>query len=281
MKKQLLFAAAMLASCAAAVAQPQAASAPQKLAQGANSLMAAVWSPDGSKIAATGANYTGLYVFNADGSEAKCLNQLPGVGYHMLWSADGTELVGRTNVYEGARVMHEVRAFSVANGADRLVVAKNHSMAAPARQGITIANVYDRMVAAPASVADEFEALNGFAGEVVINPALSPDGLRVVFQIPGKGLWLINADGTNLQQLGKGMQPAWAGNDAIVYVMLKDNGVRNTEGIMYALDLRSGRTSTLVDNSEFVTMHPAVSPDGKKVVFDNDLDGALYLINLK
>lgn len=70
MKRKLIIAAAVVMSCAGLMAQPTAWSEPQLLIKAEQSLMAPVWSPDGSKIAATGDNFIGIWVANADGSSS-------------------------------------------------------------------------------------------------------------------------------------------------------------------------------------------------------------------
>ena len=50
MKRKLIIAAAVVMSCAGLMAQPTAWSEPQLLIKAEQSLMAPVWSPDGSKM---------------------------------------------------------------------------------------------------------------------------------------------------------------------------------------------------------------------------------------
>jgi hypothetical protein len=85
MKRKLIIAAAVVMSCAGLMAQPTAWSEPQLLIKAEQSLMAPVWSPDGSKIAATGDNFIWIWVANADGSELKQISEAPGAGYQMRW----------------------------------------------------------------------------------------------------------------------------------------------------------------------------------------------------
>ena len=101
----------------AAMAQPRSASEPTLLIKSSQGLMAPVWSPSGDKIAVTSDNYDGIWVADADGSNLRQVTCCSGAGYKMQWSADGTKLLGRTNVVSDNRVFHEVKVWNAADGA--------------------------------------------------------------------------------------------------------------------------------------------------------------------
>lgn len=283
MKKLLMIALSLTLGCAAAMAQPRAAGQPVRLAKAPAGLMAPVWSPDGKQIAATGNNYVGIVVMNADGSSARTLTTAPGAGYKMNWTADGKEIVGRTNVYERSRIMHEFKAWSVDGSAVRTVAPKARTNAAPARKLAKKAgDVFSAMTSDPSSACAKVAALAQFGDAVVINPALSPDGTKVAFQIPGKGMWIIGNDGTGLRQLGLGSNPSWMPDSRnIVFTIVKDNGSIYTGSTLYGMDTDSGKTTVIVSQNNLIPVQPAVAPDGSKVVFSNVLDEALYIVNLK
>lgn len=286
MKKHLLLALTLLLSGATAFAQPKAAGAPTRLLSAPQGLMAPVWSPDGTRIAATGDNYTGIIVMNADGSNAQAITNAAGAGYKMTWTADGKEIVGRTNVYENQRVLHELKAWKADGTAVRTLRAKARTNAAPTMKAAGLSKksngVYDIMTADPATACSQIDALNAFGNKVVINPALSPDGSKVAFQIGGAGMWVMNTDGTGLKSLGQGSNPSWMPDSRnIVYTIVKDNGATYTASTIYGMDTTTGNTSVVVSQSNLIPVTAAVSPDGKKVVFRNVADESLYIVNLK
>lgn len=279
MKKRYLVCAAALALAAGmASAQVRSASQPQKLIDSSVGLMSPVWSPDGSKIAATGDNYCGIYVADADGTNLRLLTSDAGAGYKMSWSADSRSLTGRVNIADGARVMRQMRSYDVATGA-----AAN--VGSPLRAGAPKAGatgLFAAMLADPAGVASATPALAQFAGRTVINPALAPDGSAIAFQIPGKGMWLINADGSGLRSLGKGSHAAWLPDSrTIVYTIVEDNGSQFTTSTLMSMDVRTGFTATVLAGDNILPLTPAVSPDGSKVAFENAKDASIYVVNLK
>ncbi len=284
MKKHLLLGLAVLMCGGLAFAQPKSASAPVKLVSASTGLMTPVWSPDGSQIAMTGNNYTGIMVANADGSGLRTVTDAAGAGYKMVWNGNNA-IVGRTNIVESGRVMHEICQWNL-DGAKQVMVQKSRNAQAPSLRAAGLkksaANIYDMMMAKPAEVASQYAALKEFEGAIIINPALSPNGKRVAFQVPGKGMWVINADGSDLRYVGNYRHASWMPDNAtIACTVLQDNGSEFTASTLYATNVDNGKTVTLTENANFIPMTPAVSPDGMKIAFENAADQAIYVITLK
>lgn len=282
MKKHLLTALAILVGAGlTASAASLTAGTPQKVAQSATGLKAPVWSPDGSRIAATGPAYAGIYVFNADGSEGIQLTDALGAGYKMAWSADGTEVIGRTNVNDGVLVLHETKAWDVKTGQSRVVTPRQRSNANPRTSNSGVALLTD-MTEHAAEITSTNPAMAEYAGRTVINPALSPDGSKIAFQIVAKGMFVINADGTNLRSLGKGSNPTWMpDNNTLIYTVVEDNGNAYTGSTVMTVSLDSMKKDVLLSNDKLIPVEPAVSADGTRLAFADANDMSIYVVTLK
>lgn len=289
MKRNLVLAITLCLCGASLLAQPRSASEPQKLIEHSVGLMAPVWSPDGSRIAVTTDNYTGILVANADGSNLKSITTESGAGYKMKWSADGSQILGRTNVIENNRVLHEVKAWSVNSNNVELIVPKSRNITGtPSWKSIKVkptlesSNVYEIMVNDPAKATSLISSLNQFKGKIVINPAITIDGQKVAFQIPGLGLWVCNSNGSELKSIGKGSNPQWLpDNESIIYTIVTDNGSNFTASDIYSMNIKTGKKYLLTENTNLIPLTPSISPDGKKVAFENAIDASIYVINLK
>lgn len=305
MTKQTFLTLALSALGLVAMAQPRGASEPVKLIQWEVGLMTPVWSPSGDKIAVTTDNFRGIMVADADGGNLRQLTALPGAGYKMQWSADGSQLLGRTNVADGSRIYHEVKVWNVADGKETTLIEKTRdlkgtptwvganvslldgrgmgevSVRSLKRVSASTTDVYTMMVNDPAGVAGKVASLSEFSGKIIINPARSADGTKVAFQVPGKGIYTCSADGSGVEYLCKGSHPAWLPDNSVVYTVVTDDGVRFTGSDIYAVDVATKNTVLLTANTDMIPLTPAVSPDGTKVAFENALDAAIYVITLK
>lgn len=289
MKRNFVLAISLCLCGASILAQPRSASEPQKLIEHSVGLMAPVWSPDGSQIAVTTDNYTGILVANADGSGLKTITSEAGAGYKMKWSTDGTQILGRTNIIENNRTFHEVKTWNVSTGKAETIIGKSREITGTptwkslrVTPTLQVSGVYEIMVNNPAKATSLINTLNEFAGKMVINPAISADGSKVAFQIPGKGMWICNNDGTRLKSLGKGSNPQWLpDNESLIFTVVTDDGTNFTASDIYSINVNDGTKHLLTGNTSLIPLTPAVSPDGLKVAFENALDASIYVINLK
>lgn len=293
------------ACCSMLTAQPRSASVPKLLLQTAEGLMTPVWSPRGDKIAVTTDNYAGILVADADGQNLKHITHEAGAGYKMQWSADGTQLLGRTNVADQGRIAHEVKTWNVEGGEATVLMGKTRQLKGmplwTASQHVTIADaegyavidqhssksqpastpsIYTKMVTDPAGVAAKEPALAQFAGKIIINPALSADGQQVAFQVPGRGIYICQADGSGLAFLCKGSHPTWLPDGSVLYTVVTDNGIHFTGSTLRAINPTSKATVTLLEDDDFVPLCPTATADGRRVAFENAKDASIYVVTL-
>ena len=306
MTKKMFFTLALGTLGAVAMAQPRSAGEPVLLLKSQQGLMAPVWSPDGDKIAVTTDNYEGIWIADADGGNLRQVTDASGAGYKMQWSADGQRLLGRTNVVADGLILHEVKVWNAQDGAETTLVGKtreltgtplwrdaervsiadgrgaaNVNVRSLKRQAAETVDVYSQMVSDPAGVADKVASLSEFSGKIIINPALSNDGRRVAFQVPGKGIYTCNADGTGVEFVCKGSHPAWLPDNSLIYTVVTDDGVQFTGSDIYAVDVATKKTVLLTGGTDLIPLTPTVTRDGKRVAFENAKDASIYVITLK
>ena len=277
-KSSLLFSAIML-SAGSLMAQSKANGEPRLLIKSAQSLMAPVWSPDGSKIAVTGDNFIGIWVANADGSNLNQVSEALGAGYKMNWQ-DAQTIVSTPYTVENGLRMVRIENVNVETA--------EISEAAPAQRGFRPSKVMKNvnllriMCDQPAEATRLIPSLEQYAGKMVLNPALAPDGKKIAFQIVSYGLFVCDVDGANLKSFGKGAYPSWAPNSRdLMFARIQDNGERFTASDLFSVNTETGVEENLTPNSDVIPITLSVSPDGSKVAFDNDVDGNIYVVDLK
>lgn len=279
MKKKLLLVSAIMLSVSSLMAQSKATSEPRLFIKSSQSLMAPVWSPDGSKIAVTGDNFIGIWVANADGTDLQQVSTALGAGYKMSW-ADAATIVSTPYAMVENQRMVRIENVDVATGQIREVAPGQHNFRPSKAMKAT--NILQIMVDQPAEATKLIPALAKYAGKMVLNPALSPDGKKIAFQIVSNGLFVCDADGSNLKAFGKGSHASWAPNSRdLMFARLQDNGERFTASDIISVNTETGVENNLTPNSDVIPVTLAVSPDGTKVAFDNDADGNIYVIDIK
>ena len=279
MKKSLLLFSAIMLSAGSLMAQSKANGEPRLLIKSAQSLMAPVWSPDGSKIAVTGDNFIGIWVANADGSNLNQVSEALGAGYKMNWQ-DAQTIVSTPYTMENGLRMVRIENVNVETA--------EISEVAPAQRGFRPSKVMKNvnllriMCDQPAEATRLIPSLEQYAGKMVLNPALSPDGKKIAFQIVSYGLFVCDVDGANLKSFGKGAYPSWAPNSTdLMFARIQDNGERFTASDLFSINTETGVEENLTPNSDVIPITLSVSPDGSKVAFDNDVDGNIYVVDLK
>ena len=272
-----------------------------------------VFSPDGSKIAFTTSNYQGLWIMNADGSDAREISNEPAAGYGFEWSSDSKAIASRVARFEGRYRFNAIKVFDLENNDSRFVTNFRTMMPGLPHWGAWDEKIYlygrgkievfdsgkkvsalpkkstpvidcflkDDQIAIGNPAAKDYKIYEPVKGERCINLVLSPDRSRVAFEIIGGNMYVMNVDGRGLVDLGRGHRPQWAPDNLhLVYMVTTDDGYKYLSSDIYTIKIDGSGRTKLEFAEDKLEMNPCWSPDGKKIVFDAFDEGAIYLIEL-
>jgi len=293
-------------------AQPKTAGKPKIIAEMNEPLRLPVWSPDGTKLAMTSVANDGIWIIDNTGKNFRQITADKGSGYQLKWSPDNNGILARTSILENNRIFHEVKVYNTEDGKEDLIVPKTRDLkglpfwsednsqveykvgnlrksSAKISKSTSSADnkigsfLLKEMIENPTTVASSTPGLKQLKSHLIFNPVLSPKGDKIVFQAnDGKGLYICNATGSELMNLGIGERASWMpDNKYIIVSQTQDNGNVITKGELICIDTETGARATLLSSDNYIAVTPAVSPNGKKLAFEDYKSGAIYLVDLK
>jgi Tol biopolymer transport system component len=191
------------------------------------------------------------------------------------WSADGKTL-SFTSLNDNAVWKVSDKGNNLRKVPEGAVVERNPKIAnTPLMQ---------QMVDDPRGVASKVNALESFSGYIIFNPVLSPAGDKIVFEVSrGKGTYICNADGSDLRSLARRAECAtWTPDGKYIIVQyVEDDGHVITKGELHSIEVATGARATLFASDKFISLNPALSPDGKQLAFEEAISGVIYVVDIQ
>jgi hypothetical protein len=274
-------------------------------------IVSAVYSPDGSKIAYTKTGYKGIWVNDTRSNSKFQITDEDAAGFGFKWSSDSKSILTRVAKYEDGKRYNAVKIFDVESGkslqltdykammpylpnwmdgdtkvflpakdVNAILVSgkeKNNSisnsiLAFEKNNNIVIKNLADNTE----------KSFNVIMDAQYLNVSSSPDGAKVIFEVLGGNMFVINSDGTGLVDLGTGYRPRWSSDSKkIIYMITEDDGHDFIASDIFIINADGTQKRNLTNTIDLLEMNPAFTPDGKSVVFDVVNDGSIYLINIE
>lgn len=288
---------------------------PQAITDGSHYFARPSWSPDGRMLAFTGENQHGLWVVDADGSNLRQLTAETGVGFGFQWSSDSKEILCRASKSVKRRRYHAIKIFNVDGHSRRISGYRSFMPGLPRwteadekiylysdQNGLEVfdsdsmelkSKIFPQNLSQPLFYlsANGLNVLNPHAVSAVsfklpegtiLNEVLSPMADKIAFEVVGKGMFVVNIDGTNPVDLGVGYRPAWSPDGKrLVYMLTKDDGHAYISADIYSINIDGTAKTQITNTNDLLEMNPDCSPDADKIVFNTMNTGTIYIIELE
>jgi len=269
------------------------------------------YSPDGLKIAFTKSGYQGIWILNLQTQTTKQLTDEAAAGFGFKWSADSKSILTRVAKYEDLKRFNAVKIFNVETGESKQLSDYKTMMPYLPHWADGDSKVYlplkgndevyvsgieknsiitndlitfekNNKITVLDFISNSESNLELIKDAQYINLSLSPDKMEMVFEVMGGDMFIVNIDGSNLIDLGKGNRPKWSSDSKkIIYMIAEDNGHEFTASDIYTINADGTGKVNLTNSEAVLEMSPNFSPDGKSIVFENYNEGSIYLMNIE
>jgi Tol biopolymer transport system component len=271
-----------------------------------------VWSPDGASIALSGNNHSSIHVLDLESGQIRKLVEVDRSGYGFSWSIDSQYILYRHTTTADRMVKHAPAIVNVNGGEAQILGEGSIRMPAlpvwsPDSKSVIVSDG-QRLNSLPSDVvlnADKITSdQSGFAllnqgstlvvvggngerkldpipGSEYVNAALSPDGTKIVFEVLGGGMHLLDTVSGSLIDLGSGNRPVWSpAGDRIAFMVAEDDGYTYTSSDIYLINADGTGRRMLSTTTSLMEMNPTWSPDGTRIAFEVYATGDIYIITI-
>ncbi len=270
-----------------------------------------VFSPDGNYLAFTKAGYHGIYIYDLISKSHFQLTDEPAAGFAFKWSSDSKYILTRVARYSDLRRYNSVKIFDIQAGTASQITEEflsmpflpewapgNHRVVIPIKERVeliesgisqsynaneqpyAVYSLNDRIAVIDFSDQSE-RIMQPLPGKQYLNVTISPDRSKIVFEVYGGNMYVMNIDGTGLIDLGIGYNPKWTFDSRqIVFMITEDDGHKFTSSDIYLINADGSNKRNITNTKDIIELNPSISPDGKKLAYEDYSEGAIYLMNL-
>jgi len=285
---------------------------PVKVVPGDNGIyMSPIWSPDGNYISYTSVNYKGIWIKNLKTNDIKQITDEDAAGFGFEWSPNSEAILSRVAKYEGMKRFNAVKIFFIDGSETKLlteyktfmpglphwtsngekvylfdgknleVYESGLSSQSNKKDGNLNKIVYfkNNSIAVGNIFSSDFKFYEPIKNSEYLNLAISPNGSKIVFEVYGGNMYVMNSDGTGLIDIGKGYRPKWSFDSKnIVYMVTEDDGNNYTSSDIYTIKTDGTNKLKITETGDVLEMNPSWSPDGKYIAYHEMNEGAIYII---
>ena len=257
------------------------------------------FSPDGNYIALTDKQYSGIFVYDQKKEKITDVTNRSAAGFGMSWSADGEWILAKPATFKQRRRFNDITAYHY-HSSDTIVFTENETYL-PGNpnwgedsrfvymNGGKGLNIYNQPGLNKGNIQSGFIVYSSnnsifkynfqtgnnntlYEGQgSILDLQQSPDGRKVVFEVVGGELMVLDIESLEKIQLGVGHEPDWnPESNKIAYMITEDDGHVITASDIYIINADGSEKMNLTLTSDQLEMRPDWHTGGQWIIFDLD-----------
>src|SRR5574344_493317 len=274
------------------------------------------WSPDGSKLAFAKEGFEGgIEVLDVATKTRTKVTDVADAGIFFQWSADSKEILFRDTKWTNGERTHTLYVTDLkgqkqqvsqpqrylqpaswryaANGTKSVFTKDGKIMKQPNLPTLNASMTKSVTASKKANIstyndadAQKFYLIDENGKQILLNndfgleSQISPNGKKIIFN-DNDYLILMDTDGKNRRDLGMGFRANWLNDNQIVYELTTDNGHVYTGGELYMVNIDGTNRVQLTNTSDKIEMYPTWNANTQKLAFISQVDGQIYVADLK
>ncbi len=235
-------------------------------------------SPDGTKLLFSTVDHTGLKSLDFVTGKVTEIDQSAAAGFQPVFSVDGSKVYYRTATMVNGLLNRDVRSYDMTSGKVKQLRKPDRSEHAlkAIDHATYVKSDFDHIDVTINGVTNEVRPIaDGYTYQWA---SLSPDGTKLLFTEPFKGVFVSDLDGGNPHKvLAKGDYPCWISDTAVACVVSHDDGYLVLDSAVVIADINSGEKFNAT-GSDILVDELTASPLTGRIIYST-ADGKVFNIN--